>query len=274
MSRGFTERPATPADYPHFVRLFPELATGDRVMSREEWEAELLAESFFLDDESAAVAYGYSTVMTTTGYIRMVVVAPTHRGRGLGRALMDAFLRRFRARGCDRICLNVRPDNVPAIALYTSFGMRPAYTSTSLQLGWDRVPLVPGDPEEVRATVVDPADDAALEKAFDLPAGQLATVRVRPGWVLVRLVADACPGDARLGLACFNPRFPGAFPFRVARPTLARALLEGMRPFALPEHDHVRVMVEADPDLRDALLAIGAEVKLAIVHYEGPLPPG
>lgn len=49
-------------------------------------------------------------------------VAASHRGIGVGAALLDAALEAARVRGLTRIELVVRTDNAPAIALYRRFG--------------------------------------------------------------------------------------------------------------------------------------------------------
>lgn len=49
-------------------------------------------------------------------------VAASHRGIGIGAALLDAALEAARVRGLTRVELVVRIDNGPAIALYRRFG--------------------------------------------------------------------------------------------------------------------------------------------------------
>ena len=49
-------------------------------------------------------------------------VASTHRGLGVGTALLAATLETAFARGLTRIELTVLTDNAPAIALYRRFG--------------------------------------------------------------------------------------------------------------------------------------------------------
>jgi len=56
------------------------------------------------------------------GEIYVVGVAPTHAGRGLGKALMLAGLRRLRERGRRAATLYVESDNDPAVRLYRSLG--------------------------------------------------------------------------------------------------------------------------------------------------------
>jgi len=58
----------------------------------------------------------------TTGYVAEVAVAPAHRGRGHGRALLWTCLGELRARGLDRAELEVAADNDRARSLYESLG--------------------------------------------------------------------------------------------------------------------------------------------------------
>lgn len=267
-----TSRPAVPADFPHFARLFPELATGDPLPDQGQWEAAQMPGTRFFEDGAEVVAYAYAVPMAEVGYVRHVVVDPAHRGRGLGKIVMETLARSFRAAGCARWVLNVKPDNTPALRLYEGAGMRPAYRSTALRLAWAQVAALPAPDRDVTARQVSSNEDPALEDAFAMPRGTLASSRQYPDRVVLRLVDRASPGEARVGLASFNPHFPGAFPFKVASPRLARPLFEAMRPYALPEHDHVGIVAEDDAALTQLLVERGAEVRLEIVHYEGELP--
>jgi ribosomal protein S18 acetylase RimI-like enzyme len=55
-------------------------------------------------------------------YLAELYVVPERRGRGLGRALLDAVLDTARAAGADRIELGTSEDDVAARALYERFG--------------------------------------------------------------------------------------------------------------------------------------------------------
>jgi GNAT superfamily N-acetyltransferase len=267
------DRTATAADYDTVVRLIPELGSGDPIPERERWEAEMLPFTLFLERGDEVVAYAYVTPLRDVAYVRHVVVAPGARGQRVGGALMRAIARRSRSAGCTRWCLNVKPENVPAVRLYASFGMREAYTSTPMRLGWDVLARLPREEREVAARPFEPSEDAALEEAFGLPAGRIASLRGVGAWVFLRLVDPARPEDDRLGVACFNPPFPGSFPFRVARPALAFPLISAIRSHALPEHDYTQVVVEGDPALKQALLEAGAEARYELLQMDGEIPP-
>jgi hypothetical protein len=106
-----------------------------------------------------------------------------------------------------------------------------------------------------------------VERRFELPRGQLAVAR-RIG----RLLFEACSGSARelVGLSVFDPKFPGAFPFRVRELDVAAPLLKVMRQHA-PTNDHVHLVAENDERLSDLLCRAGATMRDETLHFEGSL---
>lgn len=64
---------------------------------------------------------GLSSVLES-GAIQNVGIVPEHRGRGLGRALVQAALCGFRESGLTHISLEVTAANLPAVNLYQSLG--------------------------------------------------------------------------------------------------------------------------------------------------------
>lgn len=263
----------TEHDYPLFAELFPHLETGDEAPSRERFVADLLAESRVLvttgsDGQDEPAGYLYSQVLDGVGYVRQIVLRPAHRGRGLARATLQVLAGELRAAGCTRWCLNVRPDNRPAVALYTALGMRREYGSVALRLAWSAAAALPPPAAPHASEVLEPRHDAAIEAAFDLLPGQLAPARAA-GRVLCA-VRDA--GGEAVAVAIFDPHFPGAFPFRARRPELAQPLLAAMRPHARPGDPEVHLVIEGDDALAEHLLRAGAIVKMRFDHYGGELP--
>jgi ribosomal protein S18 acetylase RimI-like enzyme len=258
-------RAATAADYDAYVALLPELGVDDPTPSRERFGNELVARMTIACEGDEVVGYVLADVMATTGYIRNIVTAPGRRGRGVGRAMMDDMRTRFRVAGATTWCLNVKPDNAAAIALYERCGMRRAFRSCSIRVG--RELALPEPPDDVVLAPVASAEDEELERAFGLLRGQLETSRVR----LSRRVLQLRHGDTAVGVAVFSDSFPGAFPFRTRDPALAAAFVVRLRELCPAGALFLQVGVEDDEPLRAAIVALGGVVRLEIEHMRGAI---
>lgn len=271
----FVVRPAVVADYAAFARLHPELKVDDPLPSSEVWASSIAACSLVAETEgqtgegAEVVGYTYLQEYQDTGYVRMVIVAPHVRGRGVGRALMERVGEKLRGRGIRNWRLNVRPDNHAALALYRRMGLAVQYPSTVLRLPWTALAALPDGHAVTREPA--PARDTILEARFDLPRGQLGYARN-----MGRLVLEAVRGTAPepIGLAVFSANvggaFPGAFPFRVIDTGAVAPLLRAMRTL-VPEHEFVQVVADDDVRLVALLTTVGATVKDQILHLRGRL---
>lgn len=263
-------RAARPEDYAVFVRLFPELAVPDPTVEQDRWAREMMATTLIAEvgggpAAAQAVGYAYFQIIRETVYVRHLVTAPEARKRGVGKALMTAIAARAVAHvpPCTSWCLNVKRDNVAAIALYTRMGLTRAFESRALSVGWSAVDSRQTlHDASIVARVITPDDDARVEPAMKLLRGQLAASRQMAGRVLVGLFDD----ETVVGATVFDPQFPGAYPFRVSRPDLALVLLDALRPYARKEDSVVNVVIEGQPGVAEALIAAGATVRLDAVH--------
>jgi hypothetical protein len=225
--------------------------------------------TFFLRHDGAPVAYAFWQALDGMARIVHVVVDPGVRHRGLGNAIMGELAARARRAGCSRWMLNVKPDNVPALRLYRSWGMQVVTRAVGMQISWSDVEKVSRieERDEATAFLVAPEDEARVELATGLVAGQIEALRKGGGWVFVGLRR----GDDAVAFAAFDPTFPGASPFAARTPGTARALLEAMKPHAKPEHDYVRFTTSEDT-VEIAAKAAGAEVVLEMLRMEGEIP--
>ena len=264
-----TIRPATAADYEAFARMFPELKTPDPTPSAATWERDLVPTTAIVEVDGAVCGYCYVQTLADAGYVRHLVVTPEGRGKGLGRALMDAALGTFRAAGAREMHLNVDPTNTPAVRLYESLGLRVAYGTRAVRFDWslvDRLPPKSG----AHGRELSREEHPAFEERFGMPKGLLAAQLAREGMCIIGLAGE---DGAPLGVAAFNPPFPGAFPFKLAHEDWARPLLEAMRPRRSPLHADLQLVIENQPALAHRLVAEGARVVLDIVHMQGPIAP-
>ena len=264
---AFSVRAATAADHAAYARLCPELGVDDPIATPERFAAEM-AETTLVAVGEAGEALGYSFYqpMQSAAYVRHVVTAPEARRRGVARALLEAVATRARESGCESWCLNVEPRNAAARALYEGLGFELVYHSQVQRFAWALLEHH-HPPLEEHAWLIDPSADEAVEKAMRLEAGQLALGRAA-GRVLMMLED---PDKEVVGMAQFDPAFPGAYPFRVARPELALDLLHALRSHARTGDPWLQLCIEGQPEVAALLRERGAEVRFDMMHLRGSL---
>jgi L-amino acid N-acyltransferase YncA len=129
-------RPLDPDDYPAVAGVFAEgIATGlatfeTSVPTWEDWDAGHLREHRFvaeLDGEVvgwvAVVPYSRRAVYRGVGE-ESVNVAERARGRGVGRALLEAVIESARDGGLWTLQAGIFPDNLPSLELHRRLGFR------------------------------------------------------------------------------------------------------------------------------------------------------
>jgi ribosomal-protein-alanine N-acetyltransferase len=94
--------------------------------SRDAWQAELdNADRLVLvrrDDSGSVVGVASFSLAADLADLLRVIVASESRGRGLGSSLIRAGMEWAKAVGADRMLLEVRPDNKPAVRTYCKLG--------------------------------------------------------------------------------------------------------------------------------------------------------
>lgn len=261
-------RAAAAPDYATFVRLFPELGVDDPVPSPAQFEARMLPRMVVLEDGGEALGYGFWQAYGRTAHVVQIVVDPRARGRGAGRAIMEAVRERAVAEGCTRWYLNVKQDNAPAKRLYEQCGLAVEQEGWATATAWSQLASLPDEDSAHaspahRATPYAPSpdEDPALAARFGLDPERLAPLRARGGVVVLALREPAEHGEP-VAFAAFDPAFPGVYPVRVTRVGLARPLFDALRPHA--REDRVLVFVEGDRALYEAVAAAGAELRHAL----------
>lgn len=83
-------------------------------------------------DDGDVVGYAGSFVMPPDADVQTVAVRADRQGRGLAARLLEDLVAEARVSGATHMLLEVRADNVPALALYERFGFarissRPRY---------------------------------------------------------------------------------------------------------------------------------------------------
>jgi GNAT superfamily N-acetyltransferase len=103
-------------------RLMHEITRADRFVAPATWLVEY-ADPFGLETEFCGTIQGIRT-RSDLGAVQNVGVAPQHRGRGLGTALLYRSIVGFREAGIKRVSLEVTARNQAAQRLYQRLGFR------------------------------------------------------------------------------------------------------------------------------------------------------
>ena len=131
-----TVRPATGVDAAAFVGVLlvaaqeglvatePPIDVGARVARlREEIEGDNAAGHWVLEDDGRVVGIAGAHETTVGGVLSLgIALLPEARGRGHGRALVEAVVAHAIDTGAHKVELEVWPDNERAIRLYESLG--------------------------------------------------------------------------------------------------------------------------------------------------------
>lgn len=268
MHEALTIQAARPADHADFARFYAQLGLDNPIAGVERWTGDMMPHTFFLEEMGRKVAYAFVEVFGELGYVRHVVVDSGARGRGVGRALMNAIAQRLRATHCARWELNVKSDNVPAIRLYESFGMSTHHASSALRIDWKDALRLPASTDAV-ARDVEEEDEWALEQALGLADGKILRLREQTGQVFVQLTG---PTGDKLGFARFDPDFPGAFPFRVKDASYAGVLLRALHAHKKPAKEWMQLVIEDDAATAKLLREHGARNMFDLFHMSGDIP--
>jgi GNAT superfamily N-acetyltransferase len=247
-----------------FTRLFSELAIDDPLPTKAYFADQMAPWVVVAEHEGEPAAYAYLQTYGETAHVVQVVVDPRARGRGVGRALMAAVRERAVREGCTRWYLNVKRGNDSAIALYKNMGLKLEHESIALRLPFARIGEIEGA-KGITTFVPNEEEDEAISAALGVPKERIRRLRAKPGHVLLCLRE----GDKPVAFAAFDVPFPRAYPFRTQTAAFARPLLDALRNHA--RTDYVHLCVEGDPDLAQALVAIGARVTVELVQMSANL---
>ena len=79
--------------------------------------------SFFVFAENESIlGYAGLQIVLDEGYVTNIAVTKTARGKGIGKALVEALVNLSKNKNLAFISLEVRESNLPAISLYKKFG--------------------------------------------------------------------------------------------------------------------------------------------------------
>jgi ribosomal protein S18 acetylase RimI-like enzyme len=120
-------RPMTYADLPDIHRI--DSQAFDRIWCYSEEAIQLSFEQALIatvaEDEDGVCGYQVSTPSPLGGHLARLAVDPVLQQRGIGYALVEDLLARFKARGAMRVTVNTQEDNLASRRLYEKTNFHP-----------------------------------------------------------------------------------------------------------------------------------------------------
>lgn len=246
---------ATEADLPAIERLRTSVG-----WSSHEWALRLVlgepGRCWVAAEGAEVVAVGSGIAFGAIGVVGNMVVAETHRGRGLGSALLDEVLAHLERAGCRGFELFATPAGRP---LYASRGFRLEGDMASIQVAPDTA-LTPDPRIPVREAVSDDLDAVEAWDAERFGGSRRALLamaiadRDRP-----LLVAEA--GGELRGMAWLRPDEGRLGPFMADDTATATALVSAART-RLPATTSIGFTLRAENEVaRTWLAGLGVAVE-------------
>jgi ribosomal protein S18 acetylase RimI-like enzyme len=115
--RFLAARPRTPSDYASFLGV--QLEDADKAVLVADVDGDVIGYAF-----AAVEGYDYMALRGPASVLHDVIVDPEHRGRGVGRLLIEATLEFFQSRGVPRVLLSTAERNEGAQRLFARMGFR------------------------------------------------------------------------------------------------------------------------------------------------------
>jgi ribosomal protein S18 acetylase RimI-like enzyme len=107
----------TPADYASFISR--QLEDSDKAVLVADENGDVIGYAY-----AAVEGYDYMALRGPAGVLHDLIVDPEHRGRGVGKLLLDAALEFFKSRGVPRVVLSTAEHNEGAQRLFARMGFR------------------------------------------------------------------------------------------------------------------------------------------------------
>ena len=107
-----------------------KLVLCERACFSDPWTAEMIKTEFsrtdfyglLIEEDGKILGFIYGTVLFEDGELMKIAILPEYRGQGLGFTLTENFLQGAKLRGAERVFLEVRASNLPALQLYQKHG--------------------------------------------------------------------------------------------------------------------------------------------------------
>jgi len=267
MNDSLDIRDAKSSDYIHFKRLFDYLELDHEPPPKKKWQKDFASKTLFAVLDHRIVGFSTYNKYGKVGHLVFLSVAPKYRQRGIGEKLVSMSAGELSGQDCDKWYLNVKPQNKPAIGLYSKMGFSVKHRSTAIRFD-NKILDNLRNTEDCCVVTIDPHEYSEIEKELGLVEGMLDTYSKYVDRQMVRLKINSNPKDYKTGFMCFDPSFPGAYPFKVSSVKFAIPLIVWMKSQVLHDVPYIQIFIEDNEELTSLLLNAGAWSDLQLLNME------
>lgn len=167
--------PATPADYPYYLQLYPDLEIDQAPASLDTWTTHDMPNTQIITRDTVSVGYVWVQLIGEVYYLTFFVVAKEHRRKGIGTAAMKLLKKVAREKGFKKWGLHCDVLHTIPYKLYVKMGMHPDGQLFHLKAPSQSVKaLAPQSKDYYTMIVHDPSRWTEMEQTYKIMPGDLA----------------------------------------------------------------------------------------------------
>ncbi len=240
----------TQNDWKTFEGLDAEIFPEDRV-TKGVFDRLIQTEGFFGLESKRGKLIGCLRLAKfgdDAGHIGRIGVLKSEQRKGLGSKMMEFAIKWFQDQGkIHRILLYTQDFNKPAQALYTKFGFQIVGTTWSFIVPYNTV-----YPQKwFTAQLIQESEIQLVGQQYNTTMPMTQIRRWLGDEQLVFTLKD--PMGNIVGACRFTPSFPGCFPFELGSLEGFDDFLNGIKAYALPTFDYLRITFTDIPNLATLL---------------------
>ena len=168
-------RPATPADYPFYIQLYPDLDIDQPPSTSDTWIKHDVPNTSIITYDAIPVGYAWVQLIGEVYYLTHFVVAREHRRKGIGTAALKLLKKTARGKGFKKWGLHCDVTHTIPYKLYLKAGMHPNGELFHLKAPSGTIKTLDPHPKDYYTMIVnDPGRWTELEKEYKIMPGEIA----------------------------------------------------------------------------------------------------
>jgi len=194
--------PATPADYPYYLQLYPDLEIDEPPVNLNNWTKHIMPHSYIITHDGVPVGYIRTQVYKEVYYLAYLVVAKEHRRKGIGTAALKLLKKVAREKGFKKWGLHCDVNHTIPYMMYIKAGLRLNGDFFHLKTQSQTIKSLVADPKDHSTIVVhDPSKWDEMERDYKIIPGTIV-LWIKEGRLPIVMLDT---GGRIKGFTVFNP---------------------------------------------------------------------